>query len=113
MNPEDPVKQLSSLTERQREVLRLVCDGLRYKTIGEELFITESTVKAHMGHIYMKLGIDHLPIENEKFAYMIEYCLPDSVLKDKLLALCAESFPTRSLYVEDDQSFFDQDGRSL
>lgn len=57
---DEAIERLSELTERQREVLKLVCDGLIYKLIGEELFIEEGTVKAHMAHIYSKLGLKQL-----------------------------------------------------
>jgi DNA-binding CsgD family transcriptional regulator len=46
-----------SLTRREREVLRLVADGLSNKEIGGRLFITEDTAKVHLRHIYEKLGV--------------------------------------------------------
>ena len=45
-----------ALTEREREVLRLVADGNRNRDIAERLFISEETVKAHVKHIMEKLG---------------------------------------------------------
>lgn len=74
MNINDPVQQLSALTEREREVLRLVCDGLPYKSIGEELFIAEATVKSHMGNIYVKLGLDSLLKSQRKLILYQVYC---------------------------------------
>lgn len=44
-----------ALTERQIEILRLVAQGLLYKEIGMRLFITERTVKYHMGEILSRL----------------------------------------------------------
>jgi DNA-binding NarL/FixJ family response regulator len=44
------------LTRREREVYDLLCDGLRNAQIAEALFISESTVKLHVHHIYDKLG---------------------------------------------------------
>jgi DNA-binding CsgD family transcriptional regulator len=38
------------------EVLRLVMAGKRNREIGDRLFISEETVKAHMKHIIEKLG---------------------------------------------------------
>lgn len=46
-----------ALTEREREVLRLLADGLSNKKIGETLFISESTVKFHIRNIIRKLGV--------------------------------------------------------
>jgi len=45
------------LTRREREVLRLVADGLSNKEAASELFISDVTVKAHLRHIYEKLGV--------------------------------------------------------
>jgi LuxR family transcriptional regulator, maltose regulon positive regulatory protein len=45
-----------SLSDREREVLRLVAQGLRNRDIAQRLFIEEVTVKAHMRSIMRKLG---------------------------------------------------------
>jgi DNA-binding NarL/FixJ family response regulator len=45
------------LTERELDVLRLVAEGLRTVEIARELYLGESTVKLHLGHIYRKLGV--------------------------------------------------------
>jgi DNA-binding NarL/FixJ family response regulator len=44
------------LTARETEVLRNVAEGNRNRDIGERLFISEDTVKAHIKHIMEKLG---------------------------------------------------------
>jgi DNA-binding NarL/FixJ family response regulator len=46
-----------TLTEREREVLRLLADGCSNKAIGETLFISPSTVKFHIRNIIRKLGV--------------------------------------------------------
>jgi DNA-binding NarL/FixJ family response regulator len=46
-----------TLTDREREVLRLLADGCSNKTIGETLFISPSTVKFHIRNIIRKLGV--------------------------------------------------------
>lgn len=46
-----------ALTEREREVLRLLADGMSNKGIGQKLFISESTVKFHIRNIIRKLGV--------------------------------------------------------
>ena len=75
MFPEDSLDCASKLTERQREVLRFVCQGISYKDIAADLFVAESTVKAHMGNIYQKLGLDSLPpAQRRKVIY--EVCCP-------------------------------------
>ena len=46
-----------ALTDREREVLRLLADGLSNKRIGQTLFISESTVKFHIRNIIRKLSV--------------------------------------------------------
>ncbi|MGV0978211.1 LuxR C-terminal-related transcriptional regulator [Empedobacter falsenii] len=48
-----------NLTERQLEIIELVKKGKTNKEIGEELFISENTVKYHLKIIYKALGIDN------------------------------------------------------
>lgn len=45
------------LTERELEVLRLLARGLSNRAIGKELFISETTVKFHVGKIMRKLDV--------------------------------------------------------
>jgi two-component system NarL family response regulator len=47
----------SELTERELEVLHLIVAGCSNKEIGQELLITEGTVKAHVNSILAKLGV--------------------------------------------------------
>jgi DNA-binding CsgD family transcriptional regulator len=46
-----------SLTPAEREVVRLVCDGLPNKDIAARLFVSPWTVHAHLAHVYTKLGL--------------------------------------------------------
>jgi DNA-binding NarL/FixJ family response regulator len=46
-----------ALSEREREVLELVGEGLPNKSIARRLGITERTVKAHLTSIYQQLGV--------------------------------------------------------
>jgi DNA-binding NarL/FixJ family response regulator len=46
-----------TLTDREREVLRLVGEGLPNKSIARRLGITERTVKAHLTSVYQQLGV--------------------------------------------------------
>lgn len=48
---------LSSLTERELEIARLITRGLSNKGIARALKITDGTVKVHLHNVYQKLGI--------------------------------------------------------
>jgi DNA-binding NarL/FixJ family response regulator len=52
-----PPKELDELSEREHEVFRLVARGLSNAEIGQELFISETTVKTHVTHILQKLHL--------------------------------------------------------
>ncbi len=47
----------SSLTPRELEVLQLVAGGSSFREIGQQLMLSEATVKSHLVHIYDKLGV--------------------------------------------------------
>lgn len=49
--------QAFDLTEREREVLRLLARKKKPRVISDELFVASSTVKTHTRHIYRKLGV--------------------------------------------------------
>ena len=50
-------ERLDSLTEREQEVLRMVARGATNSEIAAELYLAETTVKTHIGNIFMKLGV--------------------------------------------------------
>lgn len=55
----EPVSQSrwDSLTQREREVVRLAVAGLQARAIGEKLFIGRRTVETHLANAYGKLGV--------------------------------------------------------
>jgi DNA-binding NarL/FixJ family response regulator len=48
-----------ALTARESELLSLLAEGMTNRELGKALFISEATVKTHLGHIYAKLGVDN------------------------------------------------------
>jgi DNA-binding NarL/FixJ family response regulator len=55
---EDPEgAKISSLTDREREVVTLIGEGLKNKHIAERLFISETTVRHHLTSVFDKLGV--------------------------------------------------------
>ena len=51
------LSKLSRLTDREREVLNLLAEGLTNKEIAEKLFVTTNTVKRHLKAIFEKLDV--------------------------------------------------------
>jgi len=55
-NPARPAADLARLTEREREVLALVAQGLSNEEIATRLYLSPLTTKTHVSHIMTKLG---------------------------------------------------------
>jgi len=67
---EDP---LAELTDREREVLSTVAEGLSNKGIAQRLFITERTVEAHVKQIFLKLGLAADPESHRRVLAVLAY----------------------------------------
>jgi cytoskeletal protein RodZ len=82
MNREEAIRRLSTLTDRQLEVLHEFCvrlgsitrDETLYGPIAEKLYLSKGAVKTHMYNICIKLGIDHLHPIRQKLVFFELYC---------------------------------------
>ncbi|MEW1908142.1 response regulator transcription factor [Kitasatospora sp. NPDC085895] len=53
-----PASDLPALTDREREILALIGEGLTNRQIGERLYLAEKTVKNHISRLLAKLGVE-------------------------------------------------------
>lgn len=74
--PVDPeLARIATLTDREREVVFLICEGLQNKQIGQRLYISETTVRHHLTSIFDKLGVTNR-LELVIYAYRYELAKP-------------------------------------
>lgn len=56
-NLPSPITNDFHLSDREREILKLLVDGLDYKNIAKEIFVSPHTVRNHISNIYNKLHV--------------------------------------------------------
>jgi DNA-binding NarL/FixJ family response regulator len=64
---------LDQLTDREREVLALVAEGLSNRAIAARLFVTERTIEAHVKQIFLKLGLSTDPDSHRRVLAVLAY----------------------------------------
>jgi two-component system, NarL family, nitrate/nitrite response regulator NarL len=69
--------RIASLTERERDVVAVIGEGLKNKQIAERLFISETTVRHHLSSIFEKLGVSDR-LELLVYAYRHKLAKPPS-----------------------------------
>jgi len=65
-----PNFQPAELTDREKEILLLICQELTMKEIGQRLFLSENTVRNHRVNIMEKVGVNNI-VGLVKYAYEI------------------------------------------
>ncbi|MEU3347677.1 response regulator transcription factor [Streptomyces sp. NPDC006700] len=56
--PQEEPDTLPGLTDREREILALIGEGLTNRQIGQRLYLAEKTVKNHISRLLAKLGVE-------------------------------------------------------
>lgn len=54
------------LSDREREVLSLVAEGMSNRAIARTLHAAERTIKSHVTQVFLKLGLDESPASNRR-----------------------------------------------
>jgi DNA-binding NarL/FixJ family response regulator len=65
--------RLAELTEREREVLALIAEGLTNTAIAYRLFLSERTIEAHVRHLLLKLGVPENGDANRRVLAVLAY----------------------------------------
>ncbi len=56
---QEVINEVSTLTNQEEKIAKLICDGLSNKEIASALFISSSTVKTHIRNLYSKLEVSN------------------------------------------------------
>lgn len=64
---------LAELTDREREVLGLMAEGRSNRAIAADLLLSPKTVEAHIGQIFMKLGLEETPDDHRRVLAVVAY----------------------------------------
>lgn len=63
-------------TDREREVLALVAEGLSNRAIAERIVVTDRTVEAHIGQILGKLGLEESATVHRRVLAVLAFLRP-------------------------------------
>jgi DNA-binding NarL/FixJ family response regulator len=64
---------IDDVTDREREVLGLIAEGLSNRAIAARLFVTERTVEAHVTQIFQKLRLPESPDQHRRVLAVLTF----------------------------------------
>ena len=67
------VNPLASLSDREREVLGLIAEGMSNRAIAARLFVTDRTVEAHVTQIFQKLRLAESPDQHRRVLAVLQF----------------------------------------
>lgn len=73
-SPKPDISSENTLSEREIEILKLICQQKTAKEIGEQLFITQRTVEGHKNNLFVKTGAKNI-------AGLVIYALQHGILR--------------------------------
>ena len=69
----EPAERLDILTDREREVLALMADGLSNNAVAERLVVSLRTVETHVSSVFTKLGLAPAVDEHRRVRAVVTY----------------------------------------
>lgn len=70
-------RRLSALSGSEREVLRLLAEGLTDRGIAERLHVSKNTVSTHVSHVFDKLDLPRSSLDNRRVRAILTYLQHD------------------------------------
>jgi DNA-binding NarL/FixJ family response regulator len=70
-------RRLAGLSGSEREVLRLLAEGLTDKGIAERLHVSKNTVSTHVSHVFDKLELPRSSVDNRRVLAILTYLQRD------------------------------------
>ncbi|TDD65446.1 response regulator [Actinomadura rubrisoli] len=70
-------RRLAELSASEREVLRLLAEGLTDRGIAERLYVSKNTVSTHVRHIFDKLDLPRSSLDNRRVQAILTYLQRD------------------------------------
>jgi DNA-binding NarL/FixJ family response regulator len=64
---------LADLSQRERQVLELIAEGMSNRAIATRLYVTERTVEAHVTQIFQKLGLPESPDQHRRVLAVLTF----------------------------------------